>query len=104
MVEARISIDRAALAAFCGRWKVKSLELFGSVLRSDFRPDSDVDVLVAFAPDARWGLLDHEAMRQELSGLMGREVDLVSRRAIERSSNSIRRQSILESVAPLHVA
>jgi predicted nucleotidyltransferase len=99
-----LDIDRAALGEFCRRWKVRGLELFGSVLRSDFRPDSDVDILVDFEPDAAWSLLDHEAMRLELGGLLGREVDLVSKRAVERSGNWIRRKAILESAVPLHVA
>ena len=103
-VLARIAPDQPALAAFCDRWRVASLELFGSVLRHDFRPDSDVDVLVSFQPDANWGLLDHAAMEEELAGLFGRPVDLVSRRAVERSANSIRRASILESAMPFFTA
>lgn len=101
---ARIGLDQAALAAFCDRWRVASLELFGSVVREDFRPDSDVDVLVSFQPDANWGLLDHGAMEDELSGLFGRRVDLVSRRAVERSANPIRHASILESAVTLFTA
>lgn len=103
-VTARIALDEDRLAAFCDRWRVASLELFGSVTRSRFRPDSDVDVLVSFQPDANWGLLDHGAMEDELSGLFGRRVDLVTRRAVERSSNPIRRASILESAVPLFTA
>lgn len=100
-VRTRIALDEAALSAFCERWRVRRLELFGSVIRNDFWPDSDVDVLVTFQPDADWGLLDHAAMEEELSALFGRHVDLVSRRAIERSANAIRRASILESAVPL---
>ena len=103
-VTARITIDQAALRAFCDRWRVAALELFGSIIRDDFRPDSDVDILVSFQPDANWGLLDHGSMEDELSGLFGRRVDLVSRRAVERSANQIRRSSILESAVPLFTA
>ena len=83
---------------------MRGLELFGSVLRSDFGPDSDIDLLVDFEPDAGWSLFDHEAMRLELCALLGREVDLVSKRAIERSTNWIRRKAILESAVPFDVA
>ena len=103
-VIARIAPDETRLVAFCDRWRVASLELFGSVMRDDFRPDSDVDVLVSFQPDANWGLLDHAAMEEELATLLGRRVDLLSRRAVERSANPIRRASILESAVPLFVA
>jgi uncharacterized protein len=58
-MSARIPVDREKIAAFCQRWKIAELALFGSVLRDDFRSDSDVDVLVTFTPDAGWGLLDH---------------------------------------------
>ena len=100
----RIAIDPEKVAAFCQRWKIVELSLFGSVLRDDFRPDSDVDVLVTFAPEADWSLFDHMAMEEELSASFGRKVDLLSRRAIERSANWIRRQAILESAEPFYVA
>jgi len=100
----RIAIDPEKVAAFCQRWKIVELSLFGSVLREDFRPDSDVDVLVTFAPEADWSLFDHMAMEEELSAAFGRKVDLLSRRAIERSANWIRRQAILESAEPFYVA
>ena len=100
----RIAIDPEKVAAFCQRWKIVELSLFGSVLRDDFRPDSDVDVLVTFAPEADWSLFDHMAMEEELSAAVGRKVDLLSRRAIERSANWIRRQAILESSEPFYVA
>jgi hypothetical protein len=101
---ARISVEREKIAAFCQRWQIAELAFFGSVLRNDFRPDSDVDVLVTFAPEAEWSLFDHMAMEEELSALLGRKVDLVSRRAIERSANWIRRQAILETVESYYAA
>lgn len=85
------------IAEFCRRWKIRELRLFGSVLREDSGPDSDVDLLVTFAPDAQWSLLDHALMEEVLSALLGRKVDRVRRRAVERSSNWIRRKAILES-------
>ncbi|HEV2851561.1 MAG TPA: nucleotidyltransferase family protein [Thermoanaerobaculia bacterium] len=89
---------------FCRRWKIVELAVFGSVLREDFRPDSDVDFLVRFAPDARWSLFDHARMERELEELLGREVDLVSRSAVERSPNWIRREEILGTARTLYAA
>lgn len=89
---------------FCRRWKIVELSVFGSVLREDFRPDSDVDLLVRFAPEARWSLFDRVRMERELGEILGREVDLVSRSAVERSLNWIRRQEILSTAQPLYAA
>jgi predicted nucleotidyltransferase len=102
----RLSLDalNEQIAAFCRRWKVSEFSLFGSALREDFRSDSDVDVLIAFLPDAGWSLLDHAQMKQELEIILGREVDLISRRGVERSHNPIRRQAILSSAEPIYVA
>ena len=103
-MDARALAPDEQIVEFCRRWKIAELSLFGSVLRDDFRPESDVDVLVSFRADADWGLLDHVAMQEELSVLFGRRVDLVSRRAIERGSNWIRRKAILSTAQPLYVA
>ncbi len=102
----RLSLDlhEPLLAEFCRRWKVSELALFGSALRDDFKPESDVDVLVAFAPDAHWSLLDLVTMQDELSSLWKRPVDLMTRRAVERSQNWIRRKAILESAEVVYAA
>ena len=100
----RIAIDRERIADFCRRWKIVEFSLFGSVLRDDFRPDSDIDVLVSFASDAEWSLFDHVAMEDELTAMIGRKVDLLSRRAIERSENWIRRKAILGSAEAVYIA
>lgn len=92
------------LAAFCQRWHIQELSLFGSALRDDFRPDSDLDFLATFGPDARWTLTDWVSMEDELATLVGRRVDLVSRRAVERSANAARRQAVLASAEPIYVA
>ena len=97
-----IEIPKEKVADFCRKWKILELCLFGSVLRDDFRPDSDIDILVTFSPDAEWSLLDHMAMEEELSAIFGRKVDLVSRKAIERSTNYIRRKAILETAQPYY--
>jgi predicted nucleotidyltransferase len=73
---ARIEMPREALAEFCRKHHVRKLALFGSVLRDDFRPDSDVDVLVEFEPGTRAGYLKLAGMELELSDLVGRKVDL----------------------------
>ncbi len=99
-----MSLDSQRIAEFCRRWKIVELSLFGSVLREDFRPDSDVDVLVTFAPDARWSLFDAATMEEELEHVFGRPVDLVTRRAVETSHNWIRKRAILEAAEPVYVA
>ena len=104
MARHNISIPEKELAAFCRKWKIQRLSLFGSVLRDDFRPDSDVDVLVSFLDEAQWGLFDLIHMEEELSATLGRKVDLVDRRSVEASENYIRRRHILSSLEPVYVA
>jgi uncharacterized protein len=104
MSKPRFKIPRAELAAFCRRWHVSELALFGSALREDFRPDSDIDVLVSFAPGTRLSLFDMARMQAELKELFGREVDLVSKRGLENSRNYLRRKQILASAQVIHVA
>ena len=76
MSRARIDIDREQIAEFCRRHHIRKLSLFGSVLREDFGPDSDVDVLVEFEEGARVGLITLASMEIELSELIGRKADL----------------------------
>jgi predicted nucleotidyltransferase len=99
----KIPINRDKLAEFCRKWKIKELSFFGSVLREDFGPESDVDVLVSYEDDAEWNLWDHMQMQEELSALFGRKVDLMTRRSIERSPNWIRKKAILESAEIIYV-
>jgi len=87
----------AKIVDFSARWKVAEFALFGSVLRDDFGPESDIDVLVTIAPDSRWTLIGHVRVQNELAELLGRRVDLVSRRDIERSLNHLRKKEILDS-------
>jgi len=88
----QLPIDRERIAEFCGRWRVVELSVFGSVLREDFGPHSDVDVLVAFSPNAPWSLFDLVDMIDELKTIFQRDVDLVERDAIR---NPFRRRAIL---------
>ncbi len=102
MIHVEISKDQ--IKAFCVKWKVTELALFGSVLRDDFRPGSDIDVLVSFESKARWSLMAMVEMENELEEILGRRVDLVERSAIEHSENYIRRRHILASAEPFYVA
>ncbi len=104
MMQENIEIPREKIADFCERWKISEFAFFGSILRADWRPESDVDVLVTFTDDAHWGLFDLVHMEQELQQIFGREVDLVSRRGIEGSRNYLRRHSILSNAEVVHVA
>lgn len=92
------------MAAFCERWQIVEFALFGSVLRDDFGPESDVDVLVRFAPEHRVNLLDYPVMEDELSELLERSVQVVNRSSIERSENWIRRENILGSARMVYAA
>jgi len=92
------------ISDFCQRWRITEFALFGSVLRDDFDAESDLDILVAFAPDADWSLLDHVKMEQELEALLGRKVDLLSRRSVERSHNWLRRGEILDTAEVVYAS
>jgi predicted nucleotidyltransferase len=97
MPRPRIELPREQIEDFCRRWQIVELSLFGSVLRDDFQPESDIDVLVSFAPDARSTLFDLVRIEDELADILGRKVDLVLKSGIERSENWIRKRAILES-------
>lgn len=92
------------IAAFCERWLVAELALFGSAVRDDFGPESDIDVLVSFDPRARRSLFDIVRMQDELGSLFDRKVDLVTRASVEDSRNYIRRKAILESARVIYAA
>ena len=99
-----IDLPRDVIEAFCRRWKISELAVFGSILRDDFGPDSDVDFLVTFAPNADWTLLDLVRMEHELEDLLGREVDLVEKSSVEASHNPLRRRHVLATARVLHGA
>ena len=92
-----VEIPVESLKRFCRKWGIQRVALFGSVLRADFGPGSDVDVLVDFQAGAMRSLLDLAEAEEELSSIFGRPVDLVDRKSIERSENWIRRRDILGS-------
>jgi len=102
MVALQIRVPRKKITAFCKRWKVVEFALFGSAVREDFCAQSDIDALVSFAPHSNWSLFDHVQMRQELQEIFGREVDLITRRALEQSRNTLLRTEILGTVRTLY--
>jgi uncharacterized protein len=89
MDQGNFDLHKGEIEKFCQQWKIRELSVFGSVLRSDFRPDSDIDVIVDFEPNSGHTLFDMVSMNDELKGIFGREVDLLTRPAIEQSRNYI---------------
>jgi len=96
-----IRTSEKELNDFCRRWKVAELSAFGSAVRDDFRPDSDVDLLVSFTSDAQWSLYDWTDMIGELREILGRKVDLLSLQALR---NPFRRHEILKARETLYAA
>jgi predicted nucleotidyltransferase len=100
----RLPIPTEGIPAFCRKWKVSRFELFGSVLRDDFRSESDVDVMVALDPSAKvmiWNWMD---MQDELAAMFGRDVDLLARDMVEESTNRFRRDPILREATVIYEA
>ena len=107
----RLGVTPADLEAFCRRWDIAELSIFGSVLRNDFRPDSDIDILISYAPGKSKGLLAQVRIKDELEKLAGREVDVITKKSdvitkksIEQSRNRLRRKEILGSAQVIYVA
>lgn len=92
-----IELPMDQVKAFCDRWQVTEFALFGSVLRDDFRADSDIDVMVSFLPESHPTLFTLVDMKEDLQNLLKRKVDLVTRAGIENSRNSYRRNAILST-------
>lgn len=100
-MNANVHLDRDALASFCRRWRIQELSIFGSALRDDFKPESDLDFLVSFEPDAGWDLWDLVTMREDLMSIVGRNVDIVAKEAMR---NPYRRKEILAHREVIHAA
>ena len=98
----KLNFNREKLGRCCRERRIARLELFGSALEDNFREDSDVDLLAILQNDARPTLLDWADMQEKLTEMLGRPVDLVSRRAIERSRNRYRKHSILSTATPIY--
>ena len=92
------------IEAFCKKWQIVAVSLFCSVLTDEFRPDSDVDVMVKFGPEARVGLFEMVDIEDELREIVGRDVDIVTRPSIERSENYLMRRSILSGTRTFYAA
>lgn len=97
-------IPEDELRSFCQKWKIRELLVFGSTARGDTRPESDLDLLVTFDDNAKWTLWDHIRMEEEMSHLVGRKVELVTKRAIEGSRNETRRRMILSEAEPFYAS
>jgi hypothetical protein len=96
-----INLDPQHLADFCRKWKIAELSLFGSVLRDDFGPESDVDFLVTFEPNDQWSLWDLNLMQSQLEGLIGRKADLIEKKSIR---NPYFRDRVLSTHRVLYAA
>src|SRR5260221_5703010 len=103
-LQVQIDLPMEEIEAFCRRWNIVEFALFGSVLRDDFRPDSDIDVLVTFAPESRQSLADSIEMQEQIEAIFRRKVDLIDREDMQRSRNYIRRKAILNSAKTVYVA
>ncbi len=104
MPKIQIPIPYDDIRAFCEKWQITEFALFGSVLRDDFGPESDIDVLVYYPSTTTIDLLDEVQMVYELQEIFGRKVDMVSKKAILNSKNRYRRNSILNSAYVVHAA
>jgi uncharacterized protein len=101
MVQVKIPLDQERIEVFCRKWKVKELSLFGSALRDDFTPTSDIDVLVELKPEHGLTLYDWLDMIEELEGIFGRKVDLVAKKGLK---NPLRRREILDTAKVVYAA
>jgi len=101
MIYPQIEVPMDKIKDFCRKWKIKEFALFGSVLREDFRPDSDIDVLVSFEEKVSWSLYDVVEMKDELKAIFGRDVDIVEKGAVR---NPFRRRSIMTNREVLYAA
>jgi len=97
-----IDLNNDAIRCFCRKWKVRELSVFGSYLRDDFRPDSDIDFLADYEDDAEWDLFDDLAMQEELAAIVGRPVDIIDRFAIEQDGNRFLKREILSTAEPVY--
>jgi predicted nucleotidyltransferase len=99
-----IDLPMEKIAEFCDRWQVVEFSLFGSVLRDDFRPDSDIDVMVQFHPNAHPTFTTLDQMEENLRQIFSRDIDLITRQGVETTRNYLRRQEILSSAHTIYVA
>jgi predicted nucleotidyltransferase len=101
MTKHGIDLATPAIRDFCRRWKIVDLSVFGSILRDDFGPESDVDFLVRFEECEQYGLFELLEMESELANIIGRRVEVVERTGVEKSANYIRKGHILGTAEPI---
>ena len=94
-IQERLNCSVVEIAQVCQKWNITELALFGSVLSERFHENSDIDILIRFAPESPQGLLTLVKIKHELETMMGRNVDLVTIESVENSENWIRRREIL---------
>ena len=104
MVHPTIELPGKQIEGFRRRWHNPSLALFGSALREGSFSEGNLGILVTFDAETDWSLLDHVQMEQELAGLLGRTIDLLTKRSVERSQNRLRRQEILDTAEVIYGA
>jgi hypothetical protein len=96
-----IPVPEESIRSFCRKWNVTRFRLYGSILRDDFRHDSDVDVMVECDPEAKTSFSDLLSMQEELEALFSRKVDLADRRSVEQSENYIRKHGMFSGKPPV---
>lgn len=101
-IQTRLGLSSQEVVAFCQRWGITKIALFGSILRDDFRADSDIDLLITFAPNTRQGLLTLAKIKHELESRLNRSIDLVPEASIQMSDNWIRQREILSSAQTIY--
>lgn len=102
VIQTRLGLTSQEIVNFCQHWGITRLALFGSILRDDFRDDSDIDFLITFAPHARQGLLTLAKMKHELESRLNRPIDLIPEASVQMSDNWIRQQEILGTAQMLY--
>jgi uncharacterized protein len=102
LIQTQLGISQQKLEEICHHWKITELALFGSILRLDFTEKSDIDTLVTFADEARWGLIDFIRLNQQLETEFKRSVDLITKQSIEKSKNWLRKREILQTAEVIY--
>ena len=100
----RLGFNSEAISGFCSKWKIKEFLFFGSILTDRFTIKSDVDILISYEQNTRWSLFSFVRMKEELAEIIGRDIDLVSKRGLEYSRNYLRKQNILSSAEKYYVS
>ena len=98
------TLTKQQVKDFCKKWQITEFSLFGSVLRDDFAKDSDVDILVTFAPQAKHSLLDLVHIKAELQQLLSRKVDVLTKKSVQASHNWLRKEQILSTAQVIYVS